>query len=234
MTTETTIEIHPGESGMMEAEFNAIAKMADPKVDQAVRFINEKTILSGVELANTVGNYILETFFEGDYARFSDPSRCKSVSFRSLLARDDLILGNATLYAFVRISHQLKSLPDDVASQLTLSHHRSLLPLRQPALKRDLARQALEEQWSSQKLSDEVRKLLPKSRSGRKPLPSFAKGVNKVAKVLETALEDTVTPHDVAKLGKEQSGVIIAQVEESLDRLQDLKEKLERILAGDT
>ena len=146
------------------------------KVDEAVRFINERTILSGLELAKEVGEYILDTFFDGDYANFTDTSRSKSTSFRALLERDDLLPGGATVYRFVRISQQLKLLPSEVATRLTLTHHRALLALPDLETKEALARRALDEDWSSQVLETEVRKLLPKSRAGRKPTPALAKG----------------------------------------------------------
>jgi hypothetical protein len=119
------------------------------KIDEAVRFINRKTILTGLELAREIGQYLLDTFFDGDYQSFADTSRSKKTSFRALLVREDLLLGNATLYRFVRISHQLRALPPDLASDLSLAHHRALLPLNDADTKTELARRALDEGWSS-------------------------------------------------------------------------------------
>jgi hypothetical protein len=61
----------------------------------------------------------------------------------ALLAREDLLLGQTTLYNFVRVSHQLELRPADVIDRLTLTHHRALLPLPDPERKEELARRAL-------------------------------------------------------------------------------------------
>ena len=197
------------------------------KVDAAVRYINERTIQSGLDLAREVGDYVLETFFDGDFASFTNPSRSKSTSFRALLAREDLLLGHATIYGFVRVSHQLKTLPAEVVSRLTLTQHRALLPLPDPERKEAMARQALDEGWSAEELEAEVRKLLPRSRRGRKPLPPFVKGIRNVVKALDLAFENQVTPEAVTTLGPKETSALSAQVEESLARLEALKQSLE-------
>ncbi len=206
----------------------------DETISEAVRYINERTILNGLQLAKEVGEYIVNTFFGGDYTKFADPSRSKSLSFRALLARKDLLLGKSTLYVFVRISEQLKLLPAEVATQLPLAHHRALLPLPDSKRKEALARRAVREEWPSRVLGKEVRKLLPKSRQGRRPLPSFAKAIRGVAKALDLASETDVTADAVAVLGPEQRSVLAAQVEESLARLEALKEALEGALEPPT
>ncbi|MCP4545624.1 MAG: sigma-70 family RNA polymerase sigma factor [bacterium] len=126
------------------------------KVDAAVRYINERTIQSGIELAREVGDYVLETFFDGDFASFTNPSRSKSTSFRALLERQDLLLGHAPIYGFGRVSHQLKTLPAEVVSRLTLIQHRALLPLPDPDRKEAMARRALDEGWSAEELEARV------------------------------------------------------------------------------
>ncbi len=199
------------------------------KVDAAVRYINEKTILSGIELARNVGDYVLKTFFDDDYAKFADPSRSKSTSFRALLSREDLLLGSSTIYNFIRISHQFKMLPAEVVTRLTLTQHRELLPLPDPERKEAMARRALEEGWSGAALRVQVRKLMPRSRRGRKPLPSFAKGIRGVAKALDLACEEEVTSDAVSKLGPERTSALRAQLGESLARMEALKDALEKV-----
>ncbi len=221
-TSRPQAEEEDGEGGLMPIEAE--------KVDEAVRYLNERTILSGLELAKEVGEYVLSTFFDGDYAKFANVSRSKSTSFRALLAREDLLLGNATLYSFVRISHQLKSLPADVVPRLTLAHHRALLPLPDPEAKVALAQQAVGEGWPSVLLGEQVRKLLPKTRKGRRPLPSFAKAIRRVAKALDPGVEEEVTPEEIEMLGSEQALELTEQVEESLACLERLKKSLVEVL----
>jgi len=224
------LEIRTREMIPEEGRKNHDLTAASGKIDKAVDYLNERIILSGIRLAKEVGEYVLNTFFDDDYAKFSDPSRSKSKSFRSLLMREDLMLGKATIYNFVRISHQLTLLPADVAAQLTLAHHRALLPLQDSENKRTLACQALQEGWASQVLSEEVRKLLPKSRRGRKPLSSLAKKIHRMEKMLDSALEEDFITQEIQELGPERSLVLIEQVDKNLERLEALKKALEGTL----
>lgn len=194
-----------------------------PQVDDAVDFINRKIILSGLELAREVGEYILDTFFDGDYKSFADPSRSKDNSFRALLDREDLILGHATLYRLVRISHQLRMLPIDLSERLSLTHHQALLPLPDPAAKETLARQALDEGWSTRHLTEEVKKLAPKKRGGRKPIPAVVKIVRVFAKASASA---EGLDADEFRLDRAQAKELAADLDESIARLQRLKKAL--------
>lgn len=197
------------------------------KLDEAVRFIHQTTILSGLDLARDVGRYVPDTFFDGDYASFANPSSGKEISFRALLERQDLLLGAATVYSFVRISHQLEYLPADLAARLTLSQHRALLPLPDPETRETLARRAVAEGWTVRHLMTEVRKRLPRSRRGRKPLPAFAKAIAKVAKTAAPSLVEELTPDAVRRLGPEPAAALVEQLEGSLARLEALRKALD-------
>ncbi len=218
--------------GREKGREHQLASSDQAKVEEAVRYLNERIISSGLELAKETGEYILDTFFDGEYGNFADPSRSKSTSFRALLAREDLLLSGVTLYSFVRISHQLKLLPAEVITRLTLAHHRALLPLPEPEQKEALARRALAEGWTSQSLAGEVRKLLPRSRPGRKPLPPLVKGMRRVVKAVELTLAEEVTAEKVRMLESGQALTLTEQVEESLGRLEALKKTLEEALEG--
>jgi hypothetical protein len=182
------------------------------EIGDAVRYLNERTILSGLELAKEVGEHVLETFFDGDYTIFENPSRSKATSFRALLEREDLLLGKATVYSFVRISHQLKSLPTGVATRLSLTQQRALLPLQEPEHKAAMARRALEEGWSGTVLAAKVREERPRSRTGRRPVPVVVKGVQGVVKALDVAFEGDGEPR-VEELAAEGDLQILLVVE---------------------
>lgn len=204
----------------------ALVRLETADVDEAVRYINERTVRSGLELARDVGEYILNTFFGGDYANFASPSRTKPTSFRALELRPDLLIGKARLHDFIRISHQLKSLPSEVVTRLTLAHHRALLPLPDPESKAALARRALDEGWPSRVLCHEVRRFVPRSRAGRKPLPPVAKGIRGVVRSLDLAFEHDLTSDEVRRLGPEQASALSEQVEDCLARLRELRRAL--------
>jgi len=220
--------VAPGGPELAVGPQAALVRQEVADVDEAVRYINERTVLSGLDLARDVGEYILNTFFDGDYAHFANPSRTKPTSFRALELRQDLLIGKARLHDFVRISHQLKMLPSEVVTRLTLAHHRALLPVPDPASKAALARRALDEGWPSRVLCHEVRRFVPRSRAGRKPLPPVAKGIRGVVKSLDLALKHDLTSDEVRRLGPEQASTLAEQVEESLTRLRELR----RLLAG--
>ncbi len=210
-----------------DADDGPAALVDEKKLEEAVHFINRKTILSGLDLAREVGKYILDKFFDGDYQSFANPSSAKEKSFRALLARQDLLLGNTTLYNFVRVSHQLELLPSDLMDRLPLTHHRALLPLPDPKRKEELARRALAEGWTSGVLMAEVSKLLPASRRGRKPSPLFVKTIRRVAKVVDSLRGEDLHVEEIPSLGRQQTAVLAAQLEEDLDLLQALKKALD-------
>ncbi len=202
------------------------ALVDEGKLDEAVNFINRKTILSGLDLAREVGQYILDNFFDGDYQKFADPSSAKEGSFRALLSREDLLLGNTTLYNFVRVSHQLELLPSDLVDRLTLTQHRALLPLPDPKLKEKLARRALDQGWTSSVLEAEVSKHLPVSRRGRKPSPLVVKTIHRVAKALNSSRVEAFDADEIRRLGPERTAALAAQLEENLARLEVLRKAL--------
>lgn len=215
----------------------AVAGASSPaeveRIDEAVRFINQRTAAAGIELAREVGAYVLETFFGGDFEAFSDPRRTKPLSFRRLQERQDLLLPASTLYTFVRVARQLAELPAETAERLTVSHHRALLPVKDPDEKAALARRALDEGWSKVELERTVRARLPRSPRGRKRLPACVKAAPRIARALEEALAEVTPPEDLRRVGDARLRATLEQIEESLVRLQWLQATLQEALEGD-
>lgn len=161
------------------------------RVDNAVRFINSCSRLPGLEMALAVGDFVLDTFFAGDFDRFCRLARSKPVAFRALLAHEDLAVRPATIYCLVRIARQVDELPPDVARRMSISHHRALLPVGDRRLKRKLARMALRENWTRDRLEAVVREQLPGERVGRKPIPApvkLARQIRSIARSLHQEL----------------------------------------------
>lgn len=170
------------------------------ELDQAADFIARHKTLRGAELARVVGEYILETFFDGDYEEFCRKSRSKPVRFRSLAARRDLGVSTGRLCLLVRISRQLRELPRQQADSLSLSHHRALLPLHDAGHKRRLADAAHRGRWSSHRLEQEVRRHLASCRVGRKPVDSFVKSVRQLRRSAVGVQRAASAPGTVARL----------------------------------
>ena len=141
-------------------------------VDAAVSWLNRTSQVSGIRLAVEVSSYILTTFFDGDFKQFSSHDRTKPSSFSALCRREDLNLGESTLYRLVRIGHQVQLLPTAVAESLSLTHHRVLLAVDDPRQKQRIAKAAVNENWTVEQLEAETRKLRPKdaTKAGRPPI----------------------------------------------------------------
>lgn len=192
--------------------------IADPQtaaaVEAAVQWLNRAVQASGVRLAIEVSEYILTTFFGGDYAAFADHDRTKPQSFAALLRRPDLALAEATLYRLVRIGHQAQLLPAAVAEALSPTHHRVLLAVRDLRHKGRLAREAAEQGWTVQQLEAEVKKLEPSEpvRGGRPPLPAVVKAMGQVARAWQRGIDVPQFAAAYADLSLGQKGELEAQV----------------------
>lgn len=200
------------------------------RVDAAVKFINERAIKAGLDLACEVGKYILDEFFDGSYENFTDTRRNKPTSFTALVEREDLVVPRTTLYNFVRVSHQIKDLPARVAEQLSVSHHRALLPLPDKKTKVRLAKKAAKEGWTKAELEQAAREYVPRSPQGRKRLPSWAKAPPKISKYLNTALEEEISCDQVERLGDERVQDLLDALDESRMRIDWLQANLEEAL----
>ena len=190
----------------------------------AVAWLNQAVRNSGVQLAVQVSDYVLSTFFGGDFEAFLDPSRLKSQSFRALCRRDDLELGETTLFRLVRVGHQVGRLPNDVAEALSLSHHRTLLLVTDGRHRNALARQAAQEGWSVEKLAEAVKQKQPPdpNRRGRKPLPPGLKQFAAVARGAETGLDVARFSGEFAGLAPEKQAVVRAEVLALRERVEGL------------
>ncbi len=157
---------------------------SDPAVDAAVQWINHAVQSSGVRLAIELSEYVLTTFFGGDFAAFTDHDRTKPQSFAALVRRKDLAIRENTLYRLVRIGQQARQLPSAVAEALTPTHHRVLLGVRDLRHKGRLAREAAEQGWTVAQLDQQVKALSPQSKgkTGRPPLPPIIKAMGDVTR----------------------------------------------------
>lgn len=126
----------------------------------------------------------------------------------------------------------MKCLPPEVVDRLPLTHHRALLPLPDDGSRARLARQALAEGWSSRTLTTKVRELRLRSRAGRKPRPKIAMGIEQVVKGLEVAYEQELSSEGLGGIGREEAVTLAGQVEQSLERLAEIKRVLDGVLGG--
>lgn len=199
----------------------------DEKIERAVAYINDSVLGAGLELARQISEYVLNEFFDGDYARFVDPSRTKPASFRKLCRHANLAIGGHRLYTYVRIGQQLKRLPEDVAERLSVTHHRALLPLKSDKERLELAVRAADEEWTGTQLESEVRSRLPPSTKGRKPLPVAVKVIRRVSKELGSVGDSVAACNGLPRLGAEEREVLVQEIERSLEVLKELRDSVE-------
>ena len=154
------------------------------KVESAITFLNQAMRESGLQLAQTVSEYVVQTFFDGDAAKLSLHGRAKANSYAALCDREDLEMGAATLKRLVRIGLQIKAMPPALAQALTPGQHRALLVVSEPEHKVELAKAAVAERWTAERLEEVIaaRKPVDGTRRGRVPVPELVKDVQATAK----------------------------------------------------
>ncbi len=203
--------------------------VVDQLVKQAVAQINHIYAAKGLETARDVGEYLIQTFFEGNPERFHERGK-DHLSFRALADRDDLQVSYSFLWHACAVVEQLRLLPADVASALPLSHHRLLLSVKDPDEKERLAREAVERGLSKRALEAELvarrPEVAPESKPGRKPHPALAKGLTQLKKAVALAGSG-----DMAALDREKAKALLGDLEEQMAALAKLKATVEAVVA---
>ena len=135
--------------------------LTPPTIDQnliegAVQFLNRATHASAVQLAVTVSEYIIDSFFGGDATLLSSKDPDKAASFRALCDHPQLQMSASTLNRLVRVGQQARHLPSDLAENLTQAQHRALLAVPDPRHKQHLALEAVKHHWTAEQLSNKI------------------------------------------------------------------------------
>jgi hypothetical protein len=168
-----------------------LSKSEAALVDGAVLWLNRSVHASGVQLAVQVSDFVLSTFFGGNYDQFQSNDPTKPVTFAALCQREDLAISEHTLYRLVRIGREVGLLPQDVGEALSLSHHRLLLAVDDTSTRRSLAKQAAKQGWSVEELANAIKEKQPPDpkRPGRPPLPPMMKQLGAVTRAAKLDLK---------------------------------------------
>lgn len=188
-------------------------------IDGAVDFINRNAHASGLQLAKTISDFIVDSFFGGDFSGISSKDPHKTASFAALCEREDLQMPAATLNRLVRIGHQARHLPQDLAENLSLTHHRALLAAEPAAHKQHLARLAVKHAWTVEQLKAKIAAEKPAKPQplGRPLKPAPLKWLNAVQKA---AGEDAGWAAGVAALSAEDKAAMAADLQTLVGQLQ--------------
>ncbi|NOY69552.1 MAG: hypothetical protein GXP53_08695 [Deltaproteobacteria bacterium] len=127
-------------------------------IDQAVAHINhlvETTVEYG---AITIGDYVLDTFFDGDIELAAARNSQKSVSYRMLSDHPDLMVKKSALNVMVRVAAQERFLKaaDIDTKNLKYRHKSDLLRLANTDQKIELALQCMAEDLTTRELADRI------------------------------------------------------------------------------
>jgi len=196
-------------------------------LDQAVAEINRIYVAKGLEMARTLGSYVLATFFGDDLDSFQSREKAH-VTFRALAERPDLRVAYNTIWYSVAILGQLRQLPEDIAEALPLSHHKLLLPVHDEEAKEALARKAVEKGMSSRELADAIKKARKgkSTGAGRPPLPAFVKGLTRMAKAIELATSEAVDATTFATYSPEKARELVSGLDQQIEALQKLRDQV--------
>jgi hypothetical protein len=203
-----------------------------PQVGDIVREINRLYVVKGLETARVIGEYVLRVCFHGDVTAIHNRSR-HPASYRELARRPDLKVSATFIYSAVAVVEQLRMLPDDLAGELPLAHHRALLAIKDESDKVATARQAVQGDWSVKKLRDHVRSIThkrdtesTKRHAGRPSQPPFARAIRHIEHAVKELNDYSLSDADVRAYGYMKSS---EDSERALECLQQLASLLEQV-----
>ena len=153
----TAGEVLPGE----EVEDAAL-------LDRVVEELNGVWRAQGLATARALAGVVLDAFFRGDPALY-EARRGWHASLRALAARADLQFNYQALWTALAVTVQCAALPAPVAEALPVSHHKALLPLKDAAVKAELAAEAAREGWTVRELEARVRDARGAAPGGARP-----------------------------------------------------------------
>jgi hypothetical protein len=194
------------------------ANAADP-IDDVVRKLNAICKSATFDLALSVGQLVVASFYDGDVEQLRERGRNKHVSLRKLARHPALPVSAGVLYRSIAIYELCEKLGVRSWQHICVSHLRLVLSLPFEDQER-LLRLAEANGWSVQMLDEEVavarRRLGSRSRGGRprqSPLRRTISSVQKCVALLDAAV---ARPDD-----EESASSSVDSVREMADVLQD-------------
>lgn len=196
------------------------------QVDQAVATVNAILLRKNLEIAIELRRYVLAEFFGGSWQAWADNRPGASPAYDAFAIHRRLRVGKDTLRELIRVGEQVRQLPAPVAAELSVAHHRALLPLKDDTERTQLAKKAVQEGLTAAQLGDEVRQLHPPAvrRTGR---PSQPRGYKKLGHAFKAGRD--VDPKRVVE---EAAGYTAHQKSVVVERARALKALAEAVLAG--
>ncbi len=160
-------------------------------LDAVVKDLNRTYIQRGLETAQEMVGILVDGFWGGSLER-ALRSYDRHATFRALRDRGDLQVGYGTLVRMLRVVALLNELEarSPRKMELSFSHLAELLSLQRPERLLDLAHSAQAEGWSTRQLRDAVAEANGEVKVPAGPLRRLHTGLQRMGKVVDTALAE--------------------------------------------
>ena len=207
-------------------------------LSEVIRELNSLYAAKSVETSCAIGEYILNRFFDGEFENFNKwGSKHKTFKELTELAQGDdspLHISASGLWYSVKILNQVKALPEEIAMALPVTHHRMLVPVKDPKLKLKLAKEAISKgipsrvfQEECQTVREEERKIQKKKvSSGRPAMPVWMKAINQTVKAVDGVNLNIVTKSSVDFYDEQSIKYLLSEADRAIDKIQKIKNKI--------
>jgi hypothetical protein len=155
--TDSAIEIVPESSSIFLAKLSDVQRT---ELDEVVFELNEAQTLGNLMTAKQMGRIIVERFFGGDTQTFRSDHK-QHPTYRALAEHPELRPSYSSLWYAVAVYDHFQAIDEQIASALTLTHHRLLAHVRDPDERRSLAARAVTERMTAGDLDQAIQKSKP-------------------------------------------------------------------------
>ena len=218
------------------------------KVENAVRHIVETYQTAAVMAMVEVGKYLVENFFNNDFEAARNPRNVTgNESIRQIHQKLNEKIGSPSkswVYNAIKVcvdEHKFKEIDFHTYGNLPISHRVKLAYVPNDAVKKDLAQQSFDNNWTVKKLVQEIDNR--KSKRGKKSSPLTASRYKALSSLLskpEAFVEnfEKSFKDDFDKLKEKQKKKLqgkaekmLREFERQIEQLEKTKNMYERILA---
>lgn len=213
-----------------DSQSEVIVPGDDDKIEITHRWLTGKKKAIEADLsvhAAEIGEFLIETFFDGNVALACSHSPRKHQSLRRLCDHNNAPFSLSALRTFIQVAQNFRVIPHDQAARLPPSHHALLYRVANPEERADLARQCAEDRTSARTLREMVKgRGRRRPGAGRKPRVPTSNEVRVLRSRVEAIIRelDTAQPTEIDSMIVELRSLRDA-VARSLDRLGDLRAK---------
>lgn len=204
-----------------------LAKDDDARIRHTHAWLKRKKKAIEADLsvhAAEIGEFLIETFFDGDVELACSHNPHKEHSLRRLCNRDDAPFSLSSLRTFIQVAQNFRLMPRDQAARLPPSHHALLYRVANPRERVELAGECARNGTSARRLRELVKgRGRRRPGAGRKPSAPSVKELRAIRERLElvgkSLPRSRVNDADVEGL--------ITEARELRDRLAELLDQLE-------